>query len=108
MADDIKHAPPGAEWVGRQIGAEDARRAWLRLVLAVHDASRPGGPLDGWVFHGTSKADALAMAEDGMDARGVMMRTPGTDETWWTEGTYWATAWIAAFTGEVKASDTVH
>lgn len=79
------------------------RPDWVALVRALHEASRPGGPLDGWLFHGTTEAMAASIAEDGMRTTSVEMHDPDTDQWWEASGTYWATAVIAALYAEDRA-----
>lgn len=58
------------------IAKSDARNEWSALISAVADAARPGGPLEGFVFHGTSIARASSALAAGMTPR------PGALSCW--------------------------
>lgn len=97
---------PGAKSVGRLIRADGARKSWLQLVITLHMMSRPGYPLEGWLFHGTSLPEARSIVSDGMQTTEALLDPPGGK---WGEyngdylrkrGTFWASAWVAAFYAE--------
>ncbi len=86
-----------------RIGAlmtDPARRAdWRAFVAALHEAAAPGGPLEGWLFHGTT-ADVASMVQwEGVTTTEALAQSP--DGGWtWTEGTHWGNPKVAAFYAE--------
>jgi hypothetical protein len=95
---------PGQEFVGALIGDAARRSSWRDVVAALARESRTGGPLEGWLFHGTSGAEAESIAAEGLRTTDVLLRDE--DGQYWTDGTHWATAWIAAFYAEDRIEST--
>lgn len=101
VANDPETAPGLPEIVGRNIPDAARRTRWRALVHALNAAAVPGGPLDGWTFHGAAGHSLESIENDGLHATEVMMRDG--DEQWWTAGTYWATPRVAAWYAEDTA-----
>lgn len=85
---------------GQLIRDPARRQTWLELVRALQEASeQPGGPLTGWVFHGTAAAAADSIALEGMDTTDAIASTrPGVWSN--TEGCHFGSANVAAFFAE--------
>lgn len=82
--------------------SDDLRADWVALVRGLHDASRPGGALDSWLFHGTTGVRADSIAVDGLSTTDVDM-VDDDGHRWESDGTYWATAALAARYAEDRA-----
>jgi hypothetical protein len=84
--------------VGDLIEDVEARENWRRLISNVHDASQPGGLLQDWLFHGTTREITRHIAIEGVTTTDVLVRD-GNHQSW-VSGTYWGTPLIAAFYAE--------
>lgn len=85
---------------GRLIPDARYRADWLALVQALQLASEtPGGPLEGWVFHGTDSSRADEIASVGMESTTAHVPTDDGD---WDEqqGCHFGSANLAAFYAE--------
>ena len=86
--------------IGQLIGTEERSRDWRELVLALDEAARPGGPLEGYVFHGTDRLAAEVILREGMEPTAAIAQTE-TDGPWLdARGTHWGTPKVAAFYAE--------
>lgn len=75
------------------------RQNWLQLVQALQDASEAGGPLSGWLFHGTDGDAADVIAIEGLNP--TMATIVHSDNSWEeTRGVHFGTANVAAFFAE--------
>jgi len=91
MADDGR--------IGELIGDEGRRRDWRAFVAALHEVASPGGPLEGWLFHGTCAGCAGLIADEGVTTTDCLV--PDADGAWtWDQGTHWGTPKVAAFYAE--------
>jgi len=94
---------PDDAWIGTLI-ADPVRQAdWRAFVAALHEAARAGGPLEGWLFHGTSASRARKIAREGVITSESLARADGMTghEDWfWTAGTHWGHPKVAAFYAE--------
>ena len=89
---------PLPDWVGYSAGTPQAWTEWRRMVHDLVDASAPGGPLEGWLFHGTCSSKGGSIMDDGMEPTGVMRRD--VDGLYYTQGSFWGTALTAAWYAE--------
>jgi hypothetical protein len=89
---------------------DPARKSdWRAFVAALHEAWSPGGPLEGWLFHGTSEDRARSIAEDGVTTTESLFREDGAtghDDWHWTDGTHWGIPKVAAFYAEDRIEST--
>jgi hypothetical protein len=92
----------GVEWdkVGALMADKEARAEWVAMVRRLHEAASSGGPLEGWIFHGTAADRASLIAAVGVDTTYAV--AGGDDAAEWdeTEGSHWGTAPVAAFYAE--------
>ena len=89
--------------IGELIGDPARRALWRETVAALHEAAQPGGPLEGWLFHGTCEEHARAIAEEGVTTTYAVARMDyetGDDDWAETEGTHWGIPKVAAFYAE--------
>ena len=100
MIDPFYGRRADANVTGQLIENQARRQDWLELVLALQEASETkGGPLEGWVFHGTDGRAADVIAEHGLAAStSVVSLQP--DEWQETPGVHFASANVAAFFAE--------
>lgn len=85
--------------VGKLIACDQRRAQWVALVEQLRIASAIGGPLEGWVFHGTYKMAGEVIKADGLSETSAIVPLPGGD---WTEttGVHFGTPSVAAFFAE--------
>jgi hypothetical protein len=95
---------PHTDIIGHQIINNKAKHQWKTLVGALHDAYQEGGPLEHYLFHGTSLKCARYIQKEGVHATEVLMQDEDDEDNqcWTTTGTYWANPLIAAFYAEDK------
>lgn len=93
-------ANPPADRIGELIGDPQRRAAWRSLVAGLVEASLPGGPLDGHLFHGTASDAAGEMSYQGMDTTFAIAGRDACETYEETEGTHWGTPKVAAFYAE--------
>lgn len=89
----------GEDRIGELITDPARRGSWREIVFALHQASLPGGPLEGWAFHGTDGECAGSICDEGMGFTEAWV-VCGPDEHKQIEGTHWATPKVAAFYAE--------
>ena len=85
---------------GQLISDLQRRRDWINLVQSLQVASETqGGPLEGWVFHGTDDIAGKSIALEGLHKSAAITSDNGCD---WQEaqGVHFATANVAAFFAE--------
>lgn len=90
---------PISKVLGKLIKPAKRRKEWQEIVMALHEASLPGGALDGWVFHGTSVDNAATIEYEGVTSSRALADHPD-GSSGWTEGTHWGTPKVAAFYAE--------
>lgn len=66
--------------------------------MRLHRAALPGGPLNGWVFHGTSGPNIDRIRYEGLRTTDLHLRD--ADGDWIASGTHWATPWLASWYAE--------
>ncbi len=93
-------APPLHPQVGMNIADPDARGSWRAFVAALDHAARPGGPLEGYLFHGTDADVAALVAYEGVTTTFAIAGQDGCAAFHETEGTHWGTPKVAAFYAE--------
>lgn len=96
-------------WIGTLIADPARREAWRGLVAALHEAAGPGGPLEGWLFHGTSANRARKILREGVRTTEASARIDGMTghaDWFWTEGTHWGHPKVAAFYAEDRIEST--
>lgn len=88
------------EVTGQLIKDLNRRQQWYDLVVALQLASETaGGPLEGWVFHGTDEVAAPGIDNTGL-VRAVAYIPMANNEWIETEGVHFGTANVAAFFAE--------
>lgn len=80
-------------WVGSSLSKAE-REHWREFVALLCEMSEPGGPLDGWLFHGTTSQRADGIMASGMEPTEVMLRIGGSFD--YVGGSYWGRPLIAA------------
>lgn len=86
--------------VGQLIEDVARRHAWIELVHALQLASETiGGPLEGWVFHGTDGLAAQAIEVEGL-RRSYAIISTHSDEWDESQGVHFGSANVAAFFAE--------
>jgi hypothetical protein len=80
-------------WVGANLVPEAALR-WRATIARLIDLASPGGPLEDFLFHGTTAAKAERIMAHGMEPTDVMLRDG--DEAWFVSGSFWGRAIVAA------------
>lgn len=96
---------PAESKIGKNIANPSRRAEWLAMIGLLHEATAPGGPLHGYVCHGTSVDRTRTIAIQGLTTTEVLMRdgpedSNGYPEQRWTDGTYWGIPTVAAFYAE--------
>lgn len=88
------------EITGQLIQDSARRQEWFELVIALQVASEmAGGPLKGWVFHGTDGEASLGIEEEGiLESIAYVPTTNGEWEE--SKGVHFGTANVAAFFAE--------
>lgn len=81
------------DWVGACLPAP-VRDGWRSLVARLDALARVGGPLEGWVFHGTTAEKSFRIEESGMLPTEAMVRSG--DDMWFDEGSFWGRPLVAA------------
>lgn len=93
------HVEDPEELIGALIEDPVRKADWRSFVAALHEAAAPGGPLDGWLFHGTTADVASLVQYEGVTTTEALCQTRGGN--WkWTEGTHWGIPKVAAFYAE--------
>jgi hypothetical protein len=90
---------PISKVLGKLIKPARRRKEWQEIIMALHEASQPGGALEGWVFHGTSIDNAATIEYEGLTSSRALADHPD-GSSGWTEGTHWGTPKVAAFYAE--------
>lgn len=85
--------------IGADMRSLPHRQAWKNFVLELAEAAAPGGPLEGWAFHGTSPDRAQWIAIEGMKETEALPDN-GPNAGVMSTGTHWATPLVAAFYAE--------
>ena len=84
---------------GQLIVDDVYRKEWIALVRALQEASEiEGGPLEGWVFHGTDESAAALIAVEGLCPSAAILH----DGDGWIddEAVHFGSANVAAFFAE--------
>jgi len=89
---------PLPRWVGYSARTPQAWADWRLMVHDLAEATKPGGPMEGWLFHGTSSSRGQAIMEDGMEPTEVLRRDE--DGQYLSQGSFWGTALTAAWYAE--------
>lgn len=103
MSSDLLESPH----IGRLIAAPVYRREWRDFVLGLHEAALPGGPLDGWVFHGAAAATCGKIAREGMRATHAVVNSERSPDRWReVKGCHFGKPAVAAFFAEDRIEST--
>jgi hypothetical protein len=87
--------------VGESIRGAEYRAQWIEIIQPLHEAAQPGGPLEGYLFHGCTQMTADSILAEGMDLTEVLLDDPSHDDRHLErEGTFWASPSVAAFYAE--------
>ena len=93
--------------IGRLIDDPHRRRSWQKFVEALHEAATPGGPLEGWLFHGAAAATAERILCEGMKTTHAVVAHPSKPDRWLDrKGVHWGVPAVAAFYAEDRIEST--
>lgn len=78
------------------------RESWIRFITELDLACQPGGPLHGWVFHGTDANSAASILSEGLIPTHAITPTPAGKWDDWeeSEGNHFGTPLVASFFAE--------
>lgn len=91
--------------VGDLIANKTKQKAWQDFVGALIDAAAPGGPLEGWAFHGTDGLAAFTISDEGLRETNCIVPT-GPNDWIESEGVHWGSPAVAAFFAEDRIEST--
>ena len=87
--------------MGSLIDTDERRAAWRDTLRTLHEAASPGGPLEGWAFHGTCEAHVASIMRKGVTTTHAVMNSPRKPDAWRdAKGTHWGTPAVAGFYAE--------